>query len=72
LLISKASTFCNAKFLSQRFADLVFQGVKKAQFFISNAITPKVLRGQILAFVGFGHIAVIRRCDMIFWEIYSR
>jgi hypothetical protein len=35
-------------------------------------LTPKVLRGQILAFAVFGHVAVIRRCDMIFGEFYSR
>jgi hypothetical protein len=35
-------------------------------------LTPKVLRGQILAFAVFGHVAVIRRCDMIFWEFHSR
>jgi hypothetical protein len=32
------------------------------------SLTPKVLRGQILDFAGFGHVAVIRRCDMIFGE----
>jgi hypothetical protein len=37
-----------------------------------EGLTPKVLRGQILAFAGFGHVAMIRRCDMIFWEFYSR
>jgi hypothetical protein len=39
--------------------------------FRSNKITkltPKVLRRQILAFALFGHVVVIRRCDMIFWE----
>jgi hypothetical protein len=35
-------------------------------------LTPKVPRGQILAFAGFGHVPMIRRCDMIFWEFYSR
>jgi hypothetical protein len=25
-----------------------------------------------LAFAGFGHVVVIRRCDMIFWEFYSK
>jgi hypothetical protein len=29
-------------------------------------LTPKVLRGQILAFAGFGHVAMIRRYDIIF------
>jgi hypothetical protein len=28
-------------------------------------LTPKVLRGQILAFANFGHVIVIRRCGMI-------
>jgi hypothetical protein len=36
----------------------------------SSVLTPKVLRGQILVFAIFGHVAVIR-CDMIFWEFYS-
>jgi hypothetical protein len=35
-------------------------------------LTPKVLRGQILAFAVFRHVAVIRRCDMIFGEFYTR
>jgi hypothetical protein len=30
------------------------------------------MRGQILAFVVLGHVGVIRRCDMIFWEFYGR
>jgi hypothetical protein len=45
------------------------------RFFLNcneTSLTPKVMRGQILAFVGFGHVALIRRCDMIFWEFYSR
>jgi hypothetical protein len=29
-------------------------------------LTPKVPRGQILAFAVLEHVAVIRRCDMIF------
>jgi hypothetical protein len=37
----------------------------------SFLLTPKVPRGQILAFAVFGHVAVIR-CDMIFWEFYTR
>jgi hypothetical protein len=39
--ISKASSLCSAKVLSQedsKFADLVLQGVKKSLFFTSNAI----------------------------------
>jgi hypothetical protein len=35
-------------------------------------LTPKVMRGQILAFALFGHVVVIRRCDVIFWEFYGR
>jgi predicted membrane chloride channel (bestrophin family) len=35
-------------------------------------LTPKVLRGQILAFTVFGHVVVIRRCDMIFGEFYGK
>jgi hypothetical protein len=31
-------------------------------------LTPKVLRGQILAFASIEHVAVIRRCNMIFRE----
>jgi hypothetical protein len=37
-----------------------------------STLTPKVLRGQILAFAVLGHVAVIRRCDMIFGEFYGR
>jgi hypothetical protein len=33
---------------------------------LSYLLIPKVLRGQILAFAVLGHVAVIRRCDMIF------
>jgi hypothetical protein len=36
------------------------------------SLIPTVLRGQILVFAGFGHVAIIRRCDMIFGEFYSR
>jgi hypothetical protein len=35
-------------------------------------LTPKVLRSQILAFAVLVHVAMIRRCDMIFWEFYGR
>jgi hypothetical protein len=38
----------------------------------ASTLTPKVLRSQILAFALFGHVFMIRRCDMIFWEFYSR
>jgi hypothetical protein len=40
-IISKASTLCSAKVLSQedsKIVDLVLQGVKKTLFFTSNAI----------------------------------
>jgi hypothetical protein len=52
----------NSKNMRRNFRNIIFFKI---------LLTPKVLRGQILAFVGFGHVAMIR-CDMIFWEFYSR
>jgi hypothetical protein len=48
---------------------LPFSGIK---FYLYPRLTPKVLRGQILGFAILGHVVVIRRCDMIFWEFYGK
>ena len=39
---------------------------------LMKQLTPKVPRSQILAFVVLGHVVVMRRCNMIFEEFYSR
>jgi hypothetical protein len=35
-------------------------------------LTPKVLQRSNFGFCCFGHVAMIRRCDMIFWEFYGK
>jgi hypothetical protein len=39
---------------------------------IQASLTPKVLQRPNFGLCCFGHVAVIRRCDMIFWKFYGK
>jgi hypothetical protein len=43
-------------------------------FIIGNIflLNTKVLQRPNFGLCCFGHVAVIRRCDMIFWEFYGK
>jgi hypothetical protein len=41
-------------------------------FYICNSLTSKALQWPNLAHCCFGHVVVIRRCDMFFGEFYIR
>jgi pectin methylesterase-like acyl-CoA thioesterase len=68
----------NFMFISDAATSLIIMGNKNVvktpsmTTFLSASLTTKVPRGQILAFAVFGHVVMIKRCDMIFWEFYSR
>jgi hypothetical protein len=37
-----------------------------------SILTPKALQWPNFGHNCFGHVVVIRRCDMIFWEFYGK
>jgi hypothetical protein len=37
-----------------------------------NILTPKAHQWPNFGHCWFGHVVVIRRCDMIFWEYYGK
>jgi hypothetical protein len=51
---------------------LPFQELRAVNRENTHSLAPKALQWPNFGHCCFGHVLVIRRCDMIFWEFYGR
>jgi hypothetical protein len=57
------------QFLISSFSSLY---IRYSHSITSTTFNPKVLQRPNFGLCCFGHLAMIRRCELIFWEFYGK